>query len=244
VVLLLHGFDSSALEFRRFLPLMQQAGVETWALDLFGAGFNGYPAGAPCSPAARRAHLRAFIEQHIGRPCVVLGASLGAATAIDLADAHPDLVSGLVIVDGQVWEEAPQLPGPLAYLGIQVLRTVWLRSLANKLAYKDKERLATDDAMRVGRLHTHLPHWSAASQDFMSSGGYRVADSVARCRQRTLLVWGKDDEIVPPATAVPRFEETLPNLARVVYVEDCGHVAHLEQPAALRDAVLAFLSEL
>lgn len=41
--------------------------------------------------------------------------------------------------------------------GVQVLKSVPLRSLANQMAYHDKERLATEDAMRIGRLHTHLP---------------------------------------------------------------------------------------
>ena len=38
-ILLLHGFDSSLLEFRRLFPLLagQQ---ETWAVDLLGFGFS------------------------------------------------------------------------------------------------------------------------------------------------------------------------------------------------------------
>ena len=32
-----------------------------------------------------------------------------------------------------------------------------LRNMANQMAYYDKKTLATDDAMRIGRLHTFLP---------------------------------------------------------------------------------------
>ena len=45
----------------------------------------------------------------------------------------------------------------------QVLRSVPLRSLANQMAYHDKETLATQDAVRVGRLHTHMPGPKQAS---------------------------------------------------------------------------------
>ncbi len=41
----------------------------------------------------------------------------------------------------------------------QVLRQEWLRQAANKIAYYDKERFATRDALLVGRLHTYLPGW-------------------------------------------------------------------------------------
>ena len=40
---------------------------------------------------------------------------------------------------------------------LQVLRSVPLRNMANQMAYYDKQTLATEDAMRIGRLHTFLP---------------------------------------------------------------------------------------
>jgi pimeloyl-ACP methyl ester carboxylesterase len=39
-ILLLHGFDSSLLEFFRLIPLLA-AHNETWAVDLLGFGFTG-----------------------------------------------------------------------------------------------------------------------------------------------------------------------------------------------------------
>jgi len=50
-ILLLHGFDSSVLEFRRLLPLLA-AQNETWVVDLLGFGFTDRVAGIPFSPIA------------------------------------------------------------------------------------------------------------------------------------------------------------------------------------------------
>lgn len=241
-LVLIHGFDSSSLEFRRFLPVLRAVGVEAWALDVFGCGFTDFPSGSTCTPEDRRAHLLAFIQQVVGRPVVVLGASLGASTAIDLAVEHPEWVTGLVLVDGQAFEEAPQLPGPLAALGVQVLRMEWLRNMANQMAYFDKGKYATLDAMRIGRLHTFLDRWADANVAFIASGGYRCADKVAAVKQPVLVTWGAQDEIVPPATS-ERFKQAIKD-CRVVTIDQCGHVPHLEQPAALRDAVLSFVAAL
>ena len=41
-------------------------------------------------------------------------------------------------------------------------------------------RFATEDAMRVGRLHTFLPGWKEGIVSFMLSGGYRVGSSLAK----------------------------------------------------------------
>ena len=40
---------------------------------------------------------------------------------------------------------------------VQVLRTTWLRQMANKMAYYNKPKFATNEAMLAGRLHTWLP---------------------------------------------------------------------------------------
>ncbi len=240
-LLLLHGFDSSLLEFRRLFPLLDAAGVPAWAVDLLGCGFTGLQGAEGATPEDRRAHLYALWKEHLrGVPMDLLGASLGGACAIDFAVHHPDAVRSLVLVDAQAFVEGtPELPGPLADAGISVLRAVWLRQMANSMAYFDKQRFATDDAMRIGRLHTHAEEWPRSMLTFMNSGGYRVAGRVRDVAARTLVVWGQEDEILEPQNAL-RFAEELPNCDSVVFMPGCGHVAHLEQPAALRDAILRF----
>ena len=64
------------------------------------------------------------------------------------------------------------------------------------MAYFDKRRYSTDDAMRVGRLHTHLPGWLQANVAFMQSGGYAVSGAIAGLALPTLVVWGRNDEIL------------------------------------------------
>jgi hypothetical protein len=89
-VLLLHGFDSSVLEFRRLLPELQSRGIAAWAMDILGWGFTARaPAAADFSPAAKRAHLRAFIEKEIGAPVTLVGASLGGANPRPVASLLP-----------------------------------------------------------------------------------------------------------------------------------------------------------
>lgn len=56
-VLLLHGFDSSCLEWRYTLPLLEEAGLETWAIDVLGWGFSDLKRLPPCDVASKRDHL-------------------------------------------------------------------------------------------------------------------------------------------------------------------------------------------
>ena len=104
---LLHGFDSSSLEFRRFHPLLSQVG-DVYAVDLAGWGFTDCGFSGPdaeriaLGPPQKRAHLRAFLQQVVGRPVTLVGTSLGGTVAIDYATNHPDDLDRLVLIDAQV----------------------------------------------------------------------------------------------------------------------------------------------
>ncbi|MEM6426317.1 MAG: alpha/beta fold hydrolase, partial [Cyanobacteria bacterium P01_D01_bin.128] len=73
---LLHGFDSSLLEFRRLMPHLA-AQQETWAVDLLGFGFSDRTISPSFDPAAIKLHLHSFWQQQIQRPVVLVGASMG-----------------------------------------------------------------------------------------------------------------------------------------------------------------------
>lgn len=69
-VLLLHGFDSSSLEFRRLWPILEES-LETWAVDLVGWGFSDsgaarHKAAMKLGPKQKRDHLYAFWQQKVG----------------------------------------------------------------------------------------------------------------------------------------------------------------------------------
>lgn len=171
----------------------------------------------------------------------MVGTSLGGAIAMDFALQYPEAVQKLVLVDAQgfidglgPWRVAPRF---LINLLVQVLKSTAVRNYANGLAYKNPA-LATDDAMRIGRLHTLLPGWTEANIAFIQSGGYSLSKRIAQVQQECLVVWGRDDKVLKPSYA-EQFTAVLPK-SKLVWVDECGHCPHLEQPQALADCVLDF----
>ena len=63
---------------------------------------------------------------------------------------------------------------------------------------------------------------------------------IHRVRGPTLIVWGKDDRLVPPVYA-EEFARRIAG-ARVETVEQAGHAPHLEQPETVARLVRDFLS--
>ena len=240
---LLHGFDSSCLEYRRLFPLLEREGCEVYALDLLGWGFTdgGDRGVGDYSPEAKCRHMYQWWKQNVNRPIVLCGASLGGAAAIEFATTYPDAVERLVLIDAQGFIDGigPMglLPTPIAKAGVDILRTRLLRNAANKMAYFD-QKYATDDAQNVGRLHTLLPQWNDATLSFMRSGGFRVVEKIPKLKTKTMVLWGRGDKILEPANA-ERFEREIED-CKLVWVEESGHVPHLEQPEFTCQQLLRF----
>jgi len=251
-LVLLPGFDSSVLEYRRLAPLLAQQGFRVLVMDLVGLGFTARPpvgTGIDYGPVGKRAHVEAFLNALVPahEQVVLCGASLGGATAIDIAVAFPHRVSQLVLIDAQGFIDgngAGMLFPPLDRLGVALLKSVPLRNMANKMAYSDKARFATEDALRIGRVHCFCDGWDAATIAFLKSGGYRLSHRVREISAPTLLIWGADDEILS-VEYVDRFQQELAqplgDKFEAHVLQNCGHVAHLEAPAHTAKLIQQFL---
>ena len=241
-IVLLHGFDSSCLEFRRLAPLLAERGFDVLSPDMLGWGFNPpVQEVRDYTPEAKIEHLVNFIRSVNGnKPVVVCGASLGGGIALTLAAEYPELVSKLILLDAQAFIDGDgpkNIPNALAKFGVNVLKSSPLRMFANYIAYKDKS-FATFDAMNAGRLHCFLPTWEEASIAFLLSGGFVFSDKVDRVKQDTLVCWGDSDEILEPNT-VEKFKDALPRCT--VSWFSSGHVPHLEAPFEVAEAIAQFL---
>ena len=159
-------------------------------------------------------------------------------------------------------------PKPVANLGIKVLKSKPLRSYAGKLSYHDPTLFSTLDAMNIGRVHTLREGWEEASVDYMLSGGFTTSTKVKELQPPTLILWGKQDQILDPALYANRFLDDLPKVthpptslppytqppthppthllkqgqAELKFIDNCGHVCHLEKPLVAAEEIVAFVT--
>lgn len=230
-ILLLHGFDSSVFEFRRLLPKLA-AHHDTWMVDLLGFGFTDRPVNTPFSPEAIKTHLYDFWKAKIDQPVILVGASMGGAAAIDFALTYPDAVAKLVLLDSAGFAAGPAigkfLIPPLGYLATEFLRRPNVRRSVSLKAYYDPA-FVTTDAELCAALHLKLSRWNEALISFTKSGGYNfLSNKISQITCPTLILWGDSDQILGTKDAT-RFESTIAN-SKLIWIEQCGHVPHLEKP--------------
>ncbi|MGB7440030.1 MAG: alpha/beta hydrolase [Coleofasciculaceae cyanobacterium] len=241
-ILLLHGFDSSIFEFRRLFPLLA-ANNETWAVDLLGFGFTERLTGVSFSATAIKTHLYHFWKTLIDEPVILVGASMGGTAAIDFTLDYPQAVKKLVLLDSAGYSGGAIMGKflfwPLDDLAVKFLSRPQVRKSISSNAYYDKS-FVTADALLCAELHLKLEGWSQALKAFTKSGGYgSFRDKLVEIRQPTLILWGDSDKILGTSDA-PKLKEAIAD-SQLIWIKDCGHVPHLEQPQITSEHILEFL---
>lgn len=180
----------------------------------------------------------------IDAPAHVVGASLGAAVAIELAIAAPDkvrsltLVTPFVVADARlvaVCESWAQLAGEVPATSLASFLMPWMFSpdvLADERARRRIQRglattLARVPAATLARSLAGLAAWS----------GTRAAD-LGRIAVPTLVVVAGGDLLTRDSASIA---SAIPG-ARCVAVAGAGHAVTIEAPDAVRDAITAHLA--
>ncbi len=236
-ILLLHGFESSLLEFRLLIPLLA-AKNETWAVDLLGFGFTERLKNINYSPATIKTHLYHFWKTQINRPVILIGASMGGATAIDFTLSYPDCVHQLVLINSVGYSGSfPQgrfLFPPFDYLAVEY----WRQRKLQPLFFSDFGNLTDSEltSLQCAALHLDMPNWHEATISFTKSGGYsEIAPRIKDISKPTLILWGEKDETLPIEDA-EKFQRDIVQ-SQLIWLK-CGHTPHLEQAGVVAELVL------
>ncbi|WP_411877213.1 alpha/beta fold hydrolase [Vulcanococcus limneticus] len=229
-LLLLHGFDSSFLEFRRLAPLLA-CDHQLVIPDLFGFGFCPRPTATAYGPEAVLGHLEAVLgvlESRWPGPVAVVGASMGGSVAVELARRCSDRIDRLLLLaPAGLTGRARPLPPPLAGLGARFLGLPGIRGGLCRSAFADPDRDVGPAELEIASLHLACPNWAGALAAFASSGGFAGCGAPLP-PQPLQVLWGANDRILRPAqkrAALALLGE------RVRELEHCGHLPHIDRPA-------------
>ncbi|MHB8652374.1 MAG: alpha/beta fold hydrolase [Terriglobia bacterium] len=235
-VILLHGMVGTATDWARTLgPVSRKFHV--YALDQIGFGRSSKPL-IEYKIATFVDFLQEFMRVKRIPKATVVGNSLGGWIAVDFAATHPELVDRLVLVDASGLD-APvhrNVPVDMNPSSLEGMRKVW------ELLFYNKD-LATDSLVRSSWENRLQDGDSYTIQRLVAAlvAGTQFEDSkVGSIRASTLLIWGRNDAVVPMEVG-ERFQKAIAG-SKLVLIDHCGHVPQIEKPAEFNKVLTEFLA--
>jgi len=240
-VILLHGLGGDRGAWSLTVPALA-AKHHVYAPDQVGFGQSDKPA-IDYRVGTLVDFLDAFYKQVGIVKATLVGNSLGGWVAMDFALAHPDKVSRLVLVDsaGYSFQRAgAQLPGREM---LQRLNPSTVAGEKQLMALVFYNKMFATDRFAEQAFAAHLRKNDGYTIDrFLDSiqRGEDVLDGrLGSIKAPTLIVWGREDALVPLATA-KALAEDIPG-AETVILDSCGHVPPVDCPAPFNAALLKYL---
>jgi pimeloyl-ACP methyl ester carboxylesterase len=265
-LVLVHGLGGSAVNWAALAPSLAHHG-RVVAPDLAGFG-RTQSSGRSTNVAHNAKLLRRFVEEVLGGgPVVLVGNSMGGLISLMLTDRHPELVSGLVLVDPAmpVGIRARPHPAVVAMFAAMAVPAAGRTLVERRRSQQSAEeaamevlRLCTVDVSRVPQhvvaMHAELVHERLEYPD-VDAELIRAARSllwvIGRNREYyrmlhritvpVLLLHGDKDRLVPIAAA-ERAARTFPEW-RFEVAHDIGHVPQLEAPEWTLGKMLDWLAD-
>ena len=232
-VLLLHGFDSCFLEYRRLTPFLKKNN-KLIIPDLYGFGFCPRSTGNKYGFKYLMKHLNSVLKYYSkDQPIGVIGASMGGALALELARQNPNKVNKLLLLSpAGLAGKNPKIPWPFNHLGAIFLRQPFVRKGLCRQAFANPTSSVGPAEEQIASIHLKVPGWQSSLADFAAEGG--VSDcGLPKPTQPIKIILGKHDRIIPTKEK----EETRRTYnSHIEIALNSGHLPHLEEPKLVADA--------
>jgi len=245
-VVLIHGSGpgvTSYANWRLVIPALAE-NFRVIAPDMVGFGFSERPANIEYGVQTWADQVVGLMDTLELAKVHLVGNSFGGAIALRIATQHPDRVGRLVLM-GSMGVPFPITDG---------LERVWgyepsfenMRKVLDVFAYS--RDLVNDELAEVRYRGSIQPGFQESFSAMFPAPRQRWVeamctpeDDIRRLPHRTLIVHGREDQVIPVQTSL-RLEELIDNADLSVF-SHCGHWSMIERTRDFNRSVSQFFSD-
>ena len=225
-LLLIHGLGARSEDWTPEMPAYAKNGFRVYAIDLLGCGRTDRPEIA--YPIGQQVDLiQGFLTAVHVEKADVVGWSMGGWVSLEFALQHPQRVNRLVAMDsaGLKFETdlTPDILEPNTLPQLERLEAVLMARHYYIPGFVQRDLLRTMERNRVV-VHRTLESLLREEGNF--------AGRLGQLQMPVLLVWGQQDELIPPVVG-KQMHEAIPQSVLELYA-GCGHMG----PATCADRMV------
>ena len=227
-ILLLHGFDSSFLEFRRIYQSLKR-NFQVIIPDLLGFGFSPRCATNEYNPSKIISYLVDLLKTiQITENLKIIGASMGGSTALKLAFEIPNSVDKIFLLSpAGLFGEPKSIPFPFNQLGASFLGLPQVRKSLCRQAFAYPDKCVGEMEEQIASIHLGCKGWRNSLASFAKSGGFAGTHKyIQNIPIKTLC--GEKDRILG--------KEEIKKIKKIkklnfIGLQNCGHLPHVDLPS-------------
>lgn len=249
-LLLIHGYTASTYVWHAVAPRFADEGFHVVAVDLLGFGYSDKPAWFEYTIEAQaRVIARLMNRLGIGTATIV-GSSYGGAVALTIALDYPERVEKLVLVDAVINDDVKNHPilRLTSIPGLGELVTPFLVDSKRFMKIRMRGTIAPENHHLItkDRIDSIIRPLSAANAHrsiLLTSRHWnanRIEQDAHLIKHPTLIIWGKNDRIIPIENGEKLYGSILNS--RLVVLKNCGHVPQEEKADLFAELVTGFCS--
>jgi len=227
-LLLLHGFDSSFLEFRRVYKSLKR-NFQVIVPDLLGFGFSPRSATNEYNSSKIVSHLIDLLRTlKIKKNLKIIGASMGGSIALKLAYELPESIDKIMLLSpAGLFGKPKSIPFPLNQIGASFLGLPQVRKSLCRQAFAFPDKSVGEMEEQIASIHLGCKGWRNSLASFAKSGGFAGTHKyIQNIPIKTIC--GENDRILgkKEITNIRKIE----NL-NFVGLQNCGHLPHVDLPS-------------
>ena len=227
-LLLLHGFDSSFLEFRRIYQSLKQ-NFQVIIPDLLGFGFSPRCATNEYNPSKIISYLIDLLKTlKTTKNLKIIGASMGGSTALKLAFEMPDSIDKIILLSpAGLFGEPKSIPFPLNQIGASFLGLPQVRKSLCRQAFAFPDKCVGEMEEQIASIHLGCKGWRNSLASFAKSGGFSGSHEFIQ-NIPIKAVCGENDRILgkKEIKKIKKIEKL-----NFVGLQNCGHLPHVDLPS-------------
>jgi pimeloyl-ACP methyl ester carboxylesterase len=246
-VVLIPGFSVPYTIWDPTFEALVENGFRVLRYDLFGRGYSDRPDTVYNQKLFERQLLDLLQSLEITRPVDLIGWSMGGSISVAFTDHHPEMVRKLCLIDpaGLPWRQSyaarlAQVP----IIGDWIMGLMGEKVLLSNLkdySYSDQgfEKLRQEFSNQMRYVGFKKALLSSLRSGILS-GTEEEYKRVGKQEKPTLLVWGREDQVVPFELS-NKVREMIPKIEFHI-IEKAAHVPHYEHPEQVNPILIEFLS--
>lgn len=244
-LLLVHGFMASSYCFKGIIEDLSKNNT-VYAVDVPGFGFSDKSLGVDYRRSSLANIVYEFMKSEGIKKFDLLGHSMGGEISIHMAINYPESINKLILVSSAGCQDIKVMPNWVVeipklcnFLIKNIFMTYYVQKISFEATVIDRKKYDKDIFYTIfSTSKLNMPPKTLRKLTEQSDD-CNVLPKLRFIKNKTLIIWGEEDNVVPVKLAY-KIRELMSD-SKLVVMKNCKHNPYIEKPGEFLEILKGFI---